>query len=196
MNGRVSPWEWYQAFRREVRAPRWADPLREAARAVRLRAWTEHLTDAVVSTCRSLGWDAVARRYPGAVLPVSKQEYLGMDVMAFPPGDKPGWRRPVAAFELENRLDLNAVAYSVWKVSMVRCLLGGVFCYRRELDEIGDLLRELAQGVLSEVFPAGEVSEPKVMLVVGTQSRAEDFPDGFFKPYLWDGMTGQFQRLW
>jgi hypothetical protein len=116
--------------------------------------------------------------------------------MAFPRADRPGWRKPVAAFELENRLDLEAISYSVWKVSVVRCFFGGVFCYRQQPEGIRDLLTGLTQGVMAELHPPAERHEAKILLVVGTRSKAEDFPDGFFKPYLWDSAVGQFRPLW
>ncbi len=192
----MGPAEWYQAFRREVRILRWAEPLRESALRGRLGAWTKHLTGAVVATCQSLGWVAIAKGYPAEVLPVPKQEYLAVDVMAFPRADRPTWRKPVAAFELENRLELEAIAYSVWKVSVVRCFFGGVFCYRQQAEGIKDLLVDLTQGVMADLYPPPQPPGAKLLLVVGTRSKAEDFPDGFFKPYLWDGAIGRFRPLW
>jgi len=37
--------------------------------------------------------------------------------------------------------------------------------------------------------------EKTLLVVVGTRSRAEDFPDGFFKPYRWDDGFRQFRTL-
>lgn len=190
---------WYQIFRRQVRQTRWADPLREAALAGRLRQWTTHLTDVVVATCAELGWTAVARGHLGEALPVARQEYLAVDVMAFPADRCPSWRFPLAAFELENRPELASIAYSVWKVSVVRCRWGAVFCYRREVEEIGALLTGLTEGVMAALFdPACAAFTPlsPLFLVVGTRSRAEDFPDGFFKHYAWKSAAGHFQALW
>ncbi|HHW19259.1 MAG TPA: hypothetical protein GXX30_10275 [Firmicutes bacterium] len=196
MSGAVDPFRWYQTFRRVIRRVRFADALREAAMEERLQAWTEHLTNAVVETCTDLGLMAVARGHLAEVLPVPKQEYLAIDVMAFSRSDRPGWRRPVAAFELENRMDLEAISYSVWKVSVVRCFFGGVFCYRQQREGIKDLLVDLTREVMAKMHPPGEQDEAKILLVVGTRAEAEDFPDGFFKPYLWDSAVGQFRPLW
>ena len=196
MNNTIGPKEWYLGFRRELQRPHWAEPLREAALAGRLGDWTHHLTDVVVSACEHVGWAAVARGHLTEVLPVPKQEYLAIDVMAFPKADRPGWRRPVAVFELENRQELEAISYSIWKVSVVRCSLGGVFCYRRQPEEIKDLLSGISQGVMRDRDFGASLREAKVLLVVGTRSKAEDFPDGFFKPYLWDSAVGQFRLLW
>lgn len=196
MSRTIGPLEWYQAFRREVRNTRWADPLRDSAVDGRLGAWTEHLTGAIIATCTALGWTAVARGYLTEVLPVAKQEYLGIDVMVFPRADRPGWRRPVAAFELENRQDLDAVSYSAWKVSLVRCLFGAVFCYCQQPEGLKDLIIGLTEGVMTEMHSPRIEHESKLLLVVGTRSKAEDFPDGFFRPYIWDGRAGQFRPLW
>ncbi len=195
MSGAIGPKEWYQAFRREVRNSRWAEPLRESALRGRLGAWTKHLTGAVVATCQSLGWEAVAKGYLAEVLPVPKQEYLAVDVMAFPRADRPGWRRPVAIFELENKQELKAISYSMWKIIMVRSSFGGVFCYCKKPEEIGELLLGLAEGVMADLCFQKNFPEITILLVVGTRSKAEDFPDGFFRPYLWDKAISRFRPL-
>jgi len=195
MSNMTEAWEWYRAFRRVVQNTRWADPLRESALAGELSKWTEQLTGSVVATCESLGWTAVGKRYPGEALPVSRQEYLALDVMAFPLKAQPKWQRPVAVFELENQLDLETISYSLWKVSVIRCTFGGVFCYRRQPEEIKNLLSGLAEGVMAAMYRSTELPDAKVILVVGTRSKAEDFPDGFFKPYVWDSAFGQFRPL-
>ena len=183
--------KWYHAFRRELRDARWADPLRDAALNQQLRAWTRHLTGAVVSACRAMGWTAVGRGHPAEVLPVVKQEYLALDVMAFPGEPRMPWPRPVAVFELENREREEIIAYALWKVTLIRCPLKGVFGYRQRTEEIGELLRALSAQVLAGTEAEGE----EIILVVGTRSRAEDFPDGFFKPYRWDDSRQQFRPL-
>jgi len=195
MNPVIGAREWYKAFWLEVRHARWAEPLRDAALQQRLKNWTRHLTGAVVATCHALGWTAVARGHLAEVLPVAKQEYLAIDVMAFPPSKSQGWRRPVAAFELENRLEEDIVAYSLWKVSLIRCPLAGVFCYRQDPEETGNLLSALAGGVMGELEGTSPGEGRSTLLVVGTRSRGEDFPDGFFKPYVWDSAFRQFRPL-
>lgn len=195
MKDAIGAQEWYQGFRRTVRDNRWAYPLREAVLSGHLGAWTEHLTDVVVTTCSTLGWTAVALGHLSDVMPVPKQEYLAIDVMAFTTADRPCWRRPVAAFELENRLELEVVSYSLWKVSVLRCRLAGVFCYRRRPEEIGDLIAELTQGVMADLHQEDREGR-ELLLVVGTRSKAEDFPDGFFKPYVWEPFARGFRALW
>jgi hypothetical protein len=94
----------------------------------------------------------------------------------------------VAVFELENQQSEEVIAYALWKVSLVCCPLKGVFCYRKRSEEVGHLLKTLAAEVMGE-------TEGTVLVVVGTRSRAEDFPDGFFRPYRWDGAFRQFRPL-
>ncbi|WP_448594947.1 hypothetical protein [Thermoflexus hugenholtzii] len=183
--------KWYHTFRRELREAGWADPLRDAALNRRLGAWTQHLTGAVVSACRAMGWTAVGRGYLAEVLPVVKQEYLALDIMAFPSAPEVPWPRPVAVFELENQEREEIIAYALWKVTLIRCPLKGVFGYRQKSEEIGKLLRALSAQVLAGTEAEGE----EIVLVVGTRSRAQDFPDGFFKPYRWDGSLRQFRPL-
>lgn len=193
--------EWYAHLRRALQRTGRADALREAALAGRLGRWTQGLTDAAVEACREMGWVAVARGHLGEVLPVPKQEYLAIDVMAFPvPSGRETegagrWRSPVAAFELENREAVDAVSYSLWKVSVVRCQLGGVFCYRRRPEEIGGLIAELTRGVMADVAESQD-GGCELLLVVGTRSKAEGFPDGFFKPYEWEPAARRFRALW
>jgi hypothetical protein len=190
----ATPQHWYGQYRRTVRGHQWADPLRDAALAGRLREWTQHLTDAVVATCAALGWQAAGRGHPGQVLPVSRHEYLGIDVMAFEGAETGRWQRPVAAFELENRPDAEAIAYSLWKVAMVRCPLGGVFCYRKDPEQVGPLVEILRTGVMSDIAAPGP-GTGDILLVVGTRSKAEAFPDSFFRPYTWEPGTRRFRAL-
>jgi hypothetical protein len=122
---------------------------------------------------------------------VVKQEYLALDIMAFLGDPEALWPRPVAIFELENQAREEIIAYALWKVSLIRCPLKGVFCYRQKPEDIGALLKALSARVLAGTGAEGE----EIVLVVGTRSRAEDFPDGFFKPYRWDSSLRQFRPL-
>jgi hypothetical protein len=188
---------WYGAFRKAVVRHEFADPLREAALSGRLGDWTRLLTNVVVEACRSLNWVAVAREHIGEVLPVKRQEYLGLDVTAFADdgsGDVPQWRAPVAVFELENRQDQDVVAYSLWKVSIVRCSLRGVFCYQQVPEEVPRLVNDLGQRVMQEVATLPS-DWGDVLLVVGTRAKAGAFPDGFFQPWYWDFQWRHFRGL-
>ena len=59
------------------------------------------LTGSVVAACRVMGWRAAARGHLGDVLPVARNEYLALDVIAFSESEA-SWPLPVAVFELEN----------------------------------------------------------------------------------------------
>ena len=100
--------------------------------AGKLRVWTTHLTGAIVETCKVMGWRAAARGHLGDVLPVARNEYLALDVIAFSESDA-RWPLPVAVFELENSRDDDLVAYSLWKVLCVRATLRVVFAYRSDV---------------------------------------------------------------
>jgi hypothetical protein len=121
--------EWKNAFFKVVRQYEKANLLKQAALDERLGDWTAYLTDAVVQTCESLGWQAAAIGHELNILPIARSEYLSLDVMAF--ADAQGWRFPVAVMELENSRYDDKIAYSLWKILCVRANIRIVFCYRR-----------------------------------------------------------------
>lgn len=105
--------------------------------------WTRHLTGVVIATCQAMGWRAVGRGHLAEVLLVPQQEYLALDIMAFPGTALRPWLCPVAVFELENRERGDIVAYAIWKTGLVWCPF--VFCYRQQPG--GGLPRWLFQAV-------------------------------------------------
>lgn len=187
--------EWYFRMRQVICRREFAEELRTAALANHLGQWTRVLTGAVVETCHACGWRASAKEHAAEVLPVPRQEYLGLDVIAFDSGSPevaPRWRLPVAVFELENRDSLDIIAYSLWKVMVVRCGLRGVFCYRRQPEQVPQLVTSLRQMVVDS---QAQTDETPLLLVVGTRSKAGMFPDGFFQPYFWDMQWRRFRSL-
>ena len=75
---------WRDAFLTVIQEPEIAAPLKAASLTEDLKAWTTCLTSAVVTSCGQLGWLAAAKGHRLDELPQAGQEYLGMDVMAFP----------------------------------------------------------------------------------------------------------------
>ena len=75
------------------------------------------------------GWIVAAKGHRCMALPVEREEYLALDVTAFPNVTSP-WRFPVVACELENSARDEVVEYALWKVLCVRRALRVVFCYR------------------------------------------------------------------
>src|SRR4030095_2923872 len=93
---------WLEAFYTAVESDAaLANQLRDASLASDLKAWTAALTIAVVRSLQALDLLAGAKGHRCKALPLAQEEYLGQDVMAFAAGE-PGWRLPVAVFELEN----------------------------------------------------------------------------------------------
>jgi hypothetical protein len=126
---------WRDAFLSVVQEAAVAEPLKAASLAEDLRAWTTCLTGAVVASCKVLAWVAAARGHRLAELPQAGEEYLSLDVMAFPGSARGGaWRFPAAVFELENHRADERVAYSLWKVLCVRSALRVVFAFRRDWE--------------------------------------------------------------
>lgn len=171
-----------------------AGELRAASVEANLARWTALLTTAVVRSCEQLGWTAAGKGHRCAVLPIRRHEYLSQDVMAFLPSDA-RWPFPIAAFELENSITLDQVAYSLWKVLCVRCGLRIVFCYRPEASAAPAFVASLGEVV--DAIPLAERADLRgeTLVVVGTRNDAHTFPYGFFQIWKLNSNTGRFERF-
>lgn len=169
--------------------------LRDAAIQGRLQQWTETLTAVVIATCETKGWKGAARGHQSTILPISRQEYLSLDVVAFDIAGTRQWRLPHAIFELENSQADDSVAYSLWKILCVRSKLRVVFCYRRNREQGTKLVRYLSHHVLSEMAISERTSlSGETLLVAGCRNEAATFPYGFFNDWVLDLNTGRFSR--
>jgi hypothetical protein len=170
-------------------------PLRQAAVAGRLMSWTKSLTDASVDTYSRLGWNASAKGHVSQLLPVSRGEYLGLDVIAFAPGER-RWRFPLAVMELENQAHEDVIAYSLWKLLSVRATLRVLFCYRKEASQAGPLKTHLQKEVVDAMDLGTRTAlEGNTLLVIGRRAEAETFPHGFFAWWKLDANTGRFENF-
>jgi hypothetical protein len=187
---------WADAFFRILQTHDVAVGLKEAALAAALGLWTEGLTSVVAVTCQELGWRPAAKGHLGEVLPLARQEYLGLDVMAFPLGGKTRWPFPLAVFELENSREEHRIAYSLWKVLCIRAPLRVVFAYRDDAREGITLVNRLTESVIAglpidqRMALTGETS-----LIIGSRGEAETFPYGYFKIWTLNANTGRFDRV-
>src|SRR5262245_12369220 len=93
---------WLGAFMVTVKTHEASATLREAMQTGALRYWTQALTGVVVGTFAEMGWQGAARGYRSDLLPISRSEYLALDVVAFETAGDRRWRFPVGVFELEN----------------------------------------------------------------------------------------------
>lgn len=195
MTGETGGQRWFAAFMKTVQSHEAANILRDAAQSGELRKWTEALTGVVSGTLTALGWRGAAKGHRSDLLPVPREEYLAMDIVAFEVAGERRWRFPVAVFELENSPDDDRVAYSLWKVLCVRTSLRVVFCYRRDPAKGAELIRHLAD----EVVQTMDIQERaniagETFVVVGSRSEAAGFPYGFFKDWTLDANTMRFRR--
>jgi hypothetical protein len=183
---------WRDGIFRLLRDSERSAVLREAAVGGQLRTWTAALTDVVVEAFIAEGLQAAAKGHRLTVLPVCRNEYLSVDVMAFPDGDI-GWQFPLAAVELENSGGDDQVAYSLWKVLCIRASLRAVFCYRKTEDVAAALVRRLRDDVIKSMRIDLRLGlEGETFVVVGTHGEAGTFPYGFFKWWRLDRNTGTF----
>jgi hypothetical protein len=187
--------KWRTTFLQTVQRHENASPLKDAALEDRLGDWTRALTAVVVATCQAMGWQASARGHQLEMLPVSRGEYLGLDVVAFTAGEK-RWRLPVAALELENSRDDDRIAYSLWKVLCVRADLRVLYCYRNGSEEGPALIRLLRDDVVRSMGIANRMTlGGETLIVVGSRADATTFPYGFFKWWALELNTGTFRLI-
>ncbi len=186
---------WFARFMETVRQHPAALDLQEAAQRAELTQWTRALTAIVVGSCDAMAWKGVAKGHKSTILPVPRQEFLGLDVVAFEPAGERRWRFPIAVFELENSTADDRVAYSLWKVLCVRSELRVVFCYRRDSASGSSLVRHLAAEVARAMaIPERTAVTGETLVVVGSRDETKTFPYGFFKDWLFDANVGRFSR--
>jgi len=140
-----------------------------------------------------MGWQTAARGHESDRLPERRQEYLGIDVMAFPAEPGPSWPLPVAVFELENQQ--KRAAYALWKLICVRAKLRVLFAYRNDWQQVQQLVAALRTEVIDslEIEQRMELGDSTV-LVTGSRGEERRFPYGFFKIWRLEANTGRFQR--
>jgi hypothetical protein len=186
---------WRSRFFETVVSEEIASELKASSLDARLKDWTRVLTTAVVATCESQGWRVAARQHRLDRMPETREEYLGIDAMAFEPSAA-RWLFPVAAIELENSRRDDRIAYSLWKVLNVRAPLAVAFCYRPSADVGAVLVRHLAQTVVQSMSLDRRVGlTSETLVTVGYRNQAETFPYGFFKWWLLNVNTGEFEQF-
>ena len=187
---------WLAAFTDRLQPREVAEPLREAATAGNLGEWTRLLTDAVVASCKQLGWPAAAKGHKLNLLPQPGQEYLGIDVMAFRPGtgeSGPTWPFPLAVFELENQRE--RAVYSLWKVICVRAELRVVFAYRNDWQQVTELVQSIKREVIDGYsIEQRRTLDDRTLLITGSRGEGETFPYGYFKVWRLNPNIGAFER--
>jgi len=187
--------DWRRIFVRTLERPESGEPLKQAAMAEALGAWTKHLTGDVVAGCEAMGWRAAAKGYPGQVLPVSRGEYLALDVVAFADSSA-RWPFPNAVFELENSPVDDLVGYALWKVLCVRAAARFVFAYRRDGEAGVALIGHLTQSVIGGFSIADRLAiRGETTVIVGNRGGSETFPYGYFKAWTLNTNTGRFDRV-
>jgi hypothetical protein len=186
---------WRTNLFRLLERPKFGTPLKDAALSGALGDWTRALTSAVVNACEATGWRAAAKGFRGQVLPVARNEYFLLDVLAFAESSA-RWPFPVAVFELENSPADDPVSYSLWKVLCVRSAARFVFAYRPDVQKGTALVDRLAQSVIGGLSIADRLDiRGDTTLIIGNRGGAETFPYGYFRTWMLDTNTGRFERV-
>ena len=186
---------WFGAFMETVKTHEASSSLREAAENSDLKRWTTGLTSVIISTFPKMAWRGAARGHRSSFLPVPRSEYLELDVVAFDTAGERRWRFPVGVFELENSPTDDLVAYSLWKVLCVRASLRVMVCYRRDANQVAELMRHLSEQVIQSMeIPVRAGLGGETLVIVGSRSESATFPYGFFKDWTLDANTARFRR--
>lgn len=173
------------------------EALKTAALAEDLKSWTSLLTAITVTSCQEMGWHAAGKGHGGKALPTSRQEYLGIDTLAFLSAPThPVWQWPVAAIELENSTSDRGVAYSLWKVLCVHASLRVVFAYRRDWAKGRALVSHLAERVIVPLATGNPAAiDGPVLIALGSRGEGETFPHGYFKFWKLDTNVREFVKF-
>lgn len=188
------PEAWKAGFITLLRTTEQSEVLKAASLAGDLRTWTAVLTAMVIESCEAMGWQAAAKSHRPDLLPVRRNEYLSLDVVAFGRKEK-GWQLPVAIFELENSAKDDMVAYALWKLLCVRAPLRVLFCYRGDPEEATALVRKLQQDVIKSIPPEERIRlDGNTILCIGNRGHAGTFPFDFFRWWQVDAGSGTCSR--
>lgn len=172
-----------------------ATKLREAAVAGDLTRWTQALTSLVARSLRELGLEVAAKGHRCSTLPVEREEYLALDVAAFP-GAECAWRFPVAVCELENSATDAVVAYALWKVLCIRNALRVVICYRGVRSDAPRLIELLTDSVVGAMpLTDRERLRADTLVLVGSRNESHTFPYGFFQAWRLNRNLGRFETF-
>jgi len=175
---------WRQKFWERASHENHSVLLKEAALKSDNKSWTTVLTSVAVEACHAMGWLSAAKGHKLNALPETRNEYLGIDVMAFS-DSKVTWPFPIAAIELENSERQERIAYSLWKVLCIRAPLRIVFCYRPERRDAPPLIRHLKDHVLAAIGnKTSDALNDETVVAVGYRNNAETFPYGFFRWWM------------
>jgi len=188
-----SSWQssFYTVIRQDERSP----ILKQASIDGDLETWTKELTAIVIKTCTGMGWQCAAKNNRGLTLPIKRNEYLSIDVMAFPEKES-RWKFPVAVFELENQKKDDYIEYAFWKTLCVRASLRVLFCYRKNPDDGAQLISTLNREVINAMKPEDKLNvEGETIICIGSRNNAGTFPYDFFRWWHLDKNLGTLTRM-
>lgn len=186
---------WQSSFFDIIRDDPRSPILKEASLDEDLETWTKELTALVIKTCAQMGWQCAAKNNRASVLPIKRNEYLSIDVTAFP--DKNSrWKFPIAVFELENQQKNEFIEYAFWKTLCVRSDLRILFCYRKTPNEGANLITTLNCEVLDALNPEDKLNiKGETIICIGNRQHAGTFPYDFFRWWRLDRNLGKMTKM-
>ncbi len=179
---------WFDSFLVAAQQHERRDELIRAAGRVSMGSWVRETTAVAESACRSFGWIVMHRHGDAQILPIRRDEVLGIDVAAFGSGGSRRWPLPEAVIEFSTSGADSTVAYYAWKLLLLLAPLRVVFAYRRSAADETALVGHLEAEV---VRPIGIV-DGELLLIVGARAAPEAYPRSFFRSWVFDAATGRF----
>jgi len=122
-------------------------------------------------------------------------EYLDIDAFYFdkadydlPVGigdDEDPFVLPAAVVELENSLDVNKIAYCLWKILCVRAPIRSLVCYQKGMDNVTSLAKHLEDIIWQRGLLKG--GDGDLLVIVGNDKKGDSDWEDYFNVFEWRG---------
>jgi len=167
---------------------------------VKRKQWTNILTEVVVGSCNSVGWNCTAKNHERDLLPFARarkeqSEYLTLDVVALRDSES-AWSFPVLVAELETKQDSLRIFYDLWKISCIHARNKYLFCIQKNNADIDLLIKKINAEFLPSLHKTSfNTIHGDTFIIIGNLSKRGDLPHDFFECWKLDEKANKFVRI-